>query len=141
MKDLFSEWDKFDNESSEANAKALYFIFNGVSLNEFKRIVTCKYTNETWDILIVTHEGNYTMKLSKLWMLSFQFERIRMNEDETFFQFYTNMSDIGFFFFLIGNLSDIVNCFNLREKIPNSKVLRKILWSSSNLSLRNSSLK
>ena len=99
MKDLFSEWDKFDNESSEANAKALYFIFNGVSLNEFKRIVTCKYTNETWDILIVTHEGNYTMKLSKLWMLSFQFERIRMNEDETFFQFYTNMSDIGVFFF------------------------------------------
>lgn len=39
------EEDKLDNEGSEANAKTLYCIFNGVSDDEFSRI-TCKYAKE-----------------------------------------------------------------------------------------------
>ena len=32
-----NEWDKADNEGSEANARALFSIFNGVCLDEFHR--------------------------------------------------------------------------------------------------------
>ena len=40
------EWDKLDNEDSDANAQSLYNIFNGDTLDEFRRIVTCKWVKE-----------------------------------------------------------------------------------------------
>ena len=50
------EWDKVANESSEANAKALFSIFNGVYPDKFHRIANCKHANEAWDILEVRSE-------------------------------------------------------------------------------------
>ena len=35
------EWDRGDNEASENNARAMYFIFNAINTNEFRRIATC----------------------------------------------------------------------------------------------------
>ena len=75
------EWDKLDNEGSEANARALFSIFNGASPHEFRRIGTCKRAKETWDILQVTHEGTSVVKLSKLQMLTSRFESIWMQEN------------------------------------------------------------
>ena len=40
------EWDKLDNEDSDVNAQSLYNILNGVSLDEFYRIATCKWVKE-----------------------------------------------------------------------------------------------
>lgn len=37
------KWNKFENENSEANGKAIYCIFNGVNLSKFKRITISKY--------------------------------------------------------------------------------------------------
>ena len=37
------EWDKLDNEGSEANAWALYNIFNRVSLDKVCRVDTYKH--------------------------------------------------------------------------------------------------
>ena len=51
-------------------------------------------------------------------MLATKFENIRIHENQTFYSFYSFYSE----------MSDIVNSpFNLREPIPNSKVVRKIL--------------
>ena len=62
------------------------------------------------------------MKVSKLQMFTTKFENIRMHE-------YQNFS------FCYSELSDIVNSsFNLREPIPDSKVIRKILRSLKLLS-------
>ncbi|KAL6329558.1 hypothetical protein AAG906_022135 [Vitis piasezkii] len=83
------EWDRGDNEASENNVRAMYSIFNAISMDEFRRIATCTLTKKAWDILQVTHEGINAMKVSKLQMLT--------------------------------------SSFNLREPIPNSKVVRKIL--------------
>lgn len=41
-----SEWDILDNEGSETNARALYNIFNGVSLDKFCKIATYKRAKE-----------------------------------------------------------------------------------------------
>ena len=41
------EWDKAENEGSEANVRALFIIFNEVCLDEFKRMANCKRAKET----------------------------------------------------------------------------------------------
>lgn len=61
------EWNILDNEGSKANTKALYCIFNGISHNEFHKIIaTCKYAKEDWGIVLVTQEDTSIVKSSKL---------------------------------------------------------------------------
>ncbi|KAH7867389.1 hypothetical protein Vadar_032806 [Vaccinium darrowii] len=112
-----TEWISADNESFEANSKALGAIYGALSKTEFSRISTCTTAKEAWDILQVTHEGTKTVKTSKIQMLTTRFEELRMSEDETFDSFITK-------------LSDIVNSFHaLGEPISNLKVCRKVLRS------------
>lgn len=111
------EWNIADNDSFEANSKALGAIYGALSKTEFSRISACTTAKEAWDILRVTHEGTKTVKTSKLQMLTTRFEDLRMQEDDTFDSFITK-------------LSDIVNSFHaLGEPIPNLKVCRKVLRS------------
>ena len=46
-----NEWDKVDNEGSEANDRVLFSILNGACPDEFRRIANCKCAKETWDFL------------------------------------------------------------------------------------------
>lgn len=50
-------------------------------------------------------------------MLTTQFEEIRMRDDETFDDFYTSLNDI------------VNSSFNRGGRIPESKIVRKILSS------------
>ncbi|KAL6321514.1 hypothetical protein AAG906_019694 [Vitis piasezkii] len=93
----------------------MYSIFNAISMDEFRRIATCTSAKEVWDILQVTHEGTDVVKVSKLQMLTFRFEIIRMEDHENFGEFHAKLMDI------------VNSSFNLGEPIPNSKVVRKIL--------------
>ena len=63
------EWNESENERSEANPKAFYYILNGVSFDKFCRIITCKITQEAWGILVVTSEGIPIVNLLKLQIL------------------------------------------------------------------------
>ena len=60
--------------------RALFNIFNGVCPDKFYKIVNYTCAKEAWDILQVTHEGTYVVKVSKLKMLTTKFENIRMHE-------------------------------------------------------------
>ena len=111
------EWDRGDNEASENNARAMYSIFNAISMDEFHRIATCTLAKEAWDILQVTHEGINAVKVSKLQMLTSKFETIRMEDHENFGEVHAKLMDI------------VNSSFNLGEPILNSKVVRKILRS------------
>ena len=62
----------------------------------------------------VTHEGTDLVKNSKLQRLTTTFETFRMNEDETFDEFYAKMSDV------------VNSCFYLGKKLSQSKIIRKI---------------
>ena len=108
------EWDELYNDGSEANARALFSIFNRVSPNEFQKIANCTCAKEVEDILKVTHEGTSIVKVPKLQMLTSKFESLRMQENYNFSSFYSALSDI------------VNSFFNLEERIPNSKVVRKI---------------
>ena len=64
-----------------------------------------------------TYEGTKAVKDSKLQRLTTSFEEIKMEEDQSFDEFYAK-------------LKDIVNlAFNLGETIPESKIVMKVLRS------------
>lgn len=109
------EWDKLDNDGSEVNIKALFSILNGVCLDEFCKIANYTLAKEAWNILQVTHEATSIVKVYKLQILTFRFENIRMQENQNFFSFYSELSDI------------VNSSFNLGEPIPYFKVVRKSL--------------
>lgn len=62
------------------NSKALNAIFKGVSPEEFRRISSVEVAKPktTWSIPKITREGNKAVKASKLKMLTYRFEEIRI---------------------------------------------------------------
>ncbi|KAI5312971.1 hypothetical protein L3X38_042145 [Prunus dulcis] len=74
-------------------------------------------TREEWTTAEVIHKGTDTVKGAKLQMHTLQFETLMMDENETFSEFYAK-------------LCVIVNaCSSLGEKIPEDRVVKKILRS------------
>ena len=55
------------------------------------------------------------MKATKLQILTTQFEKLKMSEDESFDSFYGKLNDV------------VIGKFNLGEKTEDSKIVRKIL--------------
>ncbi|CAL2247396.1 unnamed protein product [Prunus armeniaca] len=111
------EWTTAEVTHSTNNQKGLNALFTAVSSDQFEYISACDTSKEAWDILQVTHEGTDTVKGAKLQMHTLQFETLMMDENETFSEFYAK-------------LCVIVNaCSGLGEKIPEDRVVKKILRS------------
>ena len=90
-------------------------LFSAITNEEFKKISSIETAKEVWTILQTTYEGTKAVKDSKLHRLTTSFEEIKMEEDESFDEFYAK-------------LKDIVNlAFNLGETIPKPKIVRKVL--------------
>ena len=92
-------------------------MFYGVTNEEFKKISSTKVAKEAWTTLKTTYEGTKAVKIVKFQRLTSSFEEIRMEEDETFDEFYAKLKDI------------VNSAFNLGESIAKSKIVRKILRS------------
>ena len=90
-------------------------MFSAVTNEEFKKISSTETAKEAWTILQTIYERTKAVKDSKLQRLTTSFEEIKMEEDESFDEFYAK-------------LKDIVNlAFNLGETIPEPKIVRKVL--------------
>ena len=72
---------------------------------------------EAWTILQTTYESTKAVKDSKFQRLTISFEEIKMEEDESFDEFFAKLNDI------------INSTFNLGETILETKVVRKVLKS------------
>ena len=70
-------------------------------------------------ILQKTYEGTKAIKDSKFQRLTTSFKEIKMEEDESFDEFYAKLNDI------------MNSVFNLEETIPKPKIVRKVLKSST----------
>ena len=99
------------------NSRALNALFSGVTNEEFKKISSTEVAKEAWTILETTYKCTKVVKTMKLQRLTSSFEEIRMEEDETFGEFYAKHKDI------------VNSAFNLGESIAESKIVRKILRS------------
>ena len=99
------------------NSRALNALFSAVSNEEFKKISSTETTKEALTILQTTYEGTKAVKDSKLQRLTTSFEEIKMEEDESFDEFYAKLKDI------------VNSVFNLGKTIPEPKIVRKVLRS------------
>ena len=116
-KDAPANWDETKIKVANFNNKVLNVLFSAVTNEEFKKISSIETAKEALTILQTTYEGTKAIKDSKLQRLTTNFEEIKMEEDESFDEFYAK-------------LKDIVNlAFNLGETIPKPKIVRKMLKS------------
>ena len=116
-KEASVDWDETTIIVANFNSRALNALFCGVTNEEFKKISSIEVVKEAWTILGTTCEGTKAIKIVKFQWLTSSFEEIRMEEDETFDEFYAKLKDIVNF------------AFNLGECIVESKIVRKILRS------------
>ncbi|XP_058767373.1 uncharacterized protein LOC131641069 [Vicia villosa] len=114
---LEEDWDDEEDNLALGNFKALNAIFNSIDRNVFRLVNTCEVAKDAWDILKTAHEGTSKVKMSRLQLLTTQFENLRMKEDESIHDFYMNV-------FEIANTSSA-----LGEKMPEEKLVRKMLRS------------
>ena len=61
---------------------------------EFKKIFSSDNAKEAWTILQNTYEGTKALKNSKLQRLTTSFKEIKMDENESFDEFYAKLKDI-----------------------------------------------
>ena len=92
-------------------------LFSAVTNEEFKKISFTETAKEAWTILQTTYEGTKAFKNSKLQRLTTSFEEIKMEEDESFDEFYAKLKDI------------VNSTFNLGETIPKPKIVKNVLRS------------
>ena len=92
-------------------------LFNAVTNEEFKKISSTESAKEVWTILQTTYEGPKAIKDLKLQRLTTSFEEIKMEEDESFDEFYAKLKDI------------VNSAINLGETIHEPKIVRKVLRS------------
>ena len=109
------DWDDAKIKAANFNSRALNALFNAVTNEEFKKISST--SKEVWTILQTTYEGTKAVKDSKLQKLTTSFEDIKMEEDESFNEFYIKLKDI------------VNSTFNLGETIPEPKIVRNVLKS------------
>ena len=112
-----TDWDEAKIKVANFNSRALNALFNAVTNEEFKKISSIETTKEAWTILQTTYEGTKAVKDSKLQRLTTSFEEIKMEEDESFDEFYAKVKDI------------INSAFNLGEQILKPKIMRNVLRS------------
>ena len=116
-KEVPADWDEAKIKASNFNSRALNALFSAVTNEEFKKISSTETAKEAWTILQITYEGTKAVKDSKLQRLTTSFKEIKMEDDETFDEFYAKLKDI------------VNTAFNLRETIPEPKIVRKVLKS------------
>ena len=116
-KEAPANWDEAKIKAANFNSRALNALFSAITKEEFKKISFTETAKEAWTILQTTYEGTKAVKDSKLQRFTTSFEEIKMEEDESFDEFYAKLKDIV-------NLS-----FNLGETIFEPKIVRKVLRS------------
>ena len=116
-KEAPTDWDDAKINMANFNSEALNASFTAITNEEFKKISSTETAQEAWTILQTTYERTKAVKDSKFQRLTISFEEIKMEEDESFDEFYAKLNDI------------INSTFNLRETILETKVVKKVLKS------------
>ena len=116
-KEAPADWDEAKIKVVNFNSRALNALFSAVTNEEFKKISSIETAKEAWTILQTTYEGTKAVKDSKLQRLTTSFEEIKMEDDESFDEFYAELKDI------------VNSAFNLGETIYEPKIVRKQLRS------------
>ena len=110
-------WDDAKIMTVNFNNRALNALFSAVTNGEFKKISSTETAKEAWTILQTTYKGTKAVKDLKFQRLTTSFEEIKVEEDESFDEFYAKLKDI------------VNSAFNLGKTILEPKIVRKVLRS------------
>ncbi|XP_019092256.1 PREDICTED: uncharacterized protein LOC104748415 [Camelina sativa] len=110
-----ARWTVDEKNLSKYNARTLNVIFGAVDDDEFKLVQGCESAKDAWDILQKSHEGNSSVKITRLDQLASQSEVLRMDPDETISQFSAKMSAIA------------NEAKNLGKIYKNTKLVKKLI--------------
>ena len=116
-KEAPTNWDDAKIKAVNFNTRVLNVLFSVVTNKEFKKISSTEISKKSQTILQTTYKRTKTVKDSKLQRLTTNFKEIKMQDDESFDEFYAKLKDI------------VNSAFNLGETIPEPKVVRKVLRS------------
>ncbi|GJZ38884.1 hypothetical protein Tco_0585447 [Tanacetum coccineum] len=84
MKEMLYELLK-DNQEKQLgkNNKAKMTLYNALPRKEYERVFMCKTAKEVWHTLIITHQGNSQVKNCKIDLLTQEYERSGLLEQES----------------------------------------------------------
>ena len=124
-KEASADWDDAKIKAANFNSRALNALFTVVTNEEFKKISSTETAKEAWTILQTTYEGTKAVKDLKFQRLTTSFEEIKMEEDESFDEFYAKLKPL-IFRKPFPNPRLLDRCSNLypRDFMPRSPQLR-----------------
>ena len=93
-KEAPANWDDAKIKAANFNSRALNALFNAITNEESKKTSSTETAKEAWTILQTTYKGTKVVKDSKFQRLTTSFEEIKMEEDESFNEFYATLKDI-----------------------------------------------
>ncbi|GKA21303.1 retrovirus-related pol polyprotein from transposon TNT 1-94 [Tanacetum coccineum] len=65
------------------NSKAKMTLYNALLRKEYERVFMCKTAKEVWHTLIITHQGNSQVKNCKIDLLTQEYEKFLIFDEET----------------------------------------------------------
>ncbi|GJR02905.1 hypothetical protein Tco_0525889 [Tanacetum coccineum] len=65
------------------NNEAKMTLYNALPRNEYERVFMCKTANKVWHTLIITHQGNSQVKNCKIDLLTQEYEKFSISNEET----------------------------------------------------------
>ena len=93
-KEALANWDDAKIKAANFNSRALNTLFSAITNEESKKTSSTETAKEAWTILQTTYKGTKVVKDSKFQRLTTSFKEIKMEEDESFDEFYVILKDI-----------------------------------------------
>nr|GEU30510.1 coiled-coil domain-containing protein 186-like [Tanacetum cinerariifolium] len=72
------------NKQLSKNNEAKMTLYNALPHKEYARVFMCKTAKEIWHTLIITHQGNSQVKNFKIDLLTREYEKFLISNEETF---------------------------------------------------------
>ncbi|GJR54200.1 hypothetical protein Tco_1404721, partial [Tanacetum coccineum] len=76
------------------NEEAKMTIYNALPRKEYERVFMCKTAKEVWHTLIITHQGNSQVKNCKIDLLTQEYEKFSISNEETIDSGFTRFNAI-----------------------------------------------
>ncbi|GKC15366.1 hypothetical protein Tco_1012148 [Tanacetum coccineum] len=110
------------------NEEAKMTIYNALPRKEYERIFMCKTAKEVWHTLIINHQANSQVKNCKIDLLTQEYKKFSIFNEETIDSGFTRFNDIRAKVAAIEEAKDLA-ALPLNELIGNLKVYEMILSS------------
>ncbi|GKB97684.1 hypothetical protein Tco_0983821 [Tanacetum coccineum] len=83
-----------ENKQLGKNNEAKRILYNALPRKEYERVFMCKTAKEVWNTIIITHQGNPQVKNCKIDLLTQEYEKFSISNEETIDSGFTRFNAI-----------------------------------------------